>query len=389
MNFNRRVIIIVLDSVGIGEMLDAAKFGDEGADTLGNLSRYFPEGLSLPNLQKCGLGNIAPLRGVPHSESPLCSWGKCAEASPAKDTTIGHWEIAGIISEKALPTYPDGFPEEIIDPFCEKIGSGIFGNYPASGTEIIKELGEDHLRTKNPIVYTSADSVFQIATHEEIYPPEKLYEMCRIARNLLTGEHAVGRVIARPFIGEPGDFTRTANRRDFSVKPPEKTLLDYIVEEGGKTVGIGKIGDIFAHRGITIEVHTHSNKEGIEETIKAIKEQKDASLIFINLVDFDMKYGHRNNPEGYRDALEEFDATLPDHLDAVTKNDLLIITADHGCDPTFTKSTDHTREYVPLLVHQKGIEGIELGTRKTFADMAKTAGDFLDLNRIKEGESFL
>jgi phosphopentomutase len=324
-----RVILVVLDSVGIGEMPDAEKFGDQGADTLGNLSRYFPEGLSLPDFQKLGLGNIAPLKGVPPSENPLASYGKCAEASPAKDTTLGHWEITGVTAKNAFPTYPDGFPPEIIDPFCERTGKGILGNYPSSGTEILKILGEEHLDTGKPIVYTSADSVFQIAAHEDLYPPEKLYELCLIARELLTGKHSVGRVIARPFTGKPGNLSRTVNRRDFSVIPPKNTLLDHIKNSGGEVVGIGKIGDIFAHRGITHEIHTHSNAEGISETLKAISEYPDASLIFTNLVDFDMLYGHRNNPEGYRDALVEFDKVIPLYLKAVEENALLILTADH------------------------------------------------------------
>ncbi len=386
----RRAIIIVLDSVGIGAMPDADAFGDVGADTLGNLSRHFPDGLPLPNLAKLGLGNIAPLRGVSPAEKPLASFGKCAEASPAKDTTLGHWEIAGIIAKRPFPTYPDGFPDEVIKPFCEKIGISILGNYPASGTEIIKELGTEHLQTKKPIVYTSADSVFQVAAHEDIYPPERLYEICRIAREILTGRHNVGRVIARPFIGEPGNFTRTANRCDFSLPPPEDTLLDYIIKSGRQVIAIGKIGDIFAHRGITEEIHTHSNREGISVTLEAMRNRRDAAFVFTNLVDFDMLYGHRNNPKGYRDALMEFDASVPDFLGAVGEDDLLIITADHGCDPTFTATTDHSREYVPLLVIHKGrAPGGNLGIRKTFSDIAKTIDEFLGLGCVKNGESFL
>ncbi|HPB30186.1 MAG TPA: phosphopentomutase [Candidatus Sumerlaeota bacterium] len=386
----RRVVMIVLDSVGIGAMPDADQFGDEGSDTLGNLSRSLPLGLNLPWFQRLGLGNIAPISGILPHPAPLASFGKCAEASPAKDTTTGHWELAGLISQSPLPTYPQGFPDEVISAFTKEIGIGILGNRPASGTEIIAELGEIHMRTGRLIIYTSADSVFQIAAHEDLYPPDKLYEMCLIARRILTGTHAVGRVIARPFTGEPGAFVRTFNRRDFSLSPPGKTLPDHIVEAGGTVVGIGKIGDIFNHRGITSEIHTHSNSEGITATILVLRERAHASLIFANLVDFDMLYGHRNNPAGYYQSLREFDVKIPEILDSMQEDDLLILTADHGCDPTFLKSTDHTREYVPLLVVRKGRgPGLNLGIRDTFADIARSADEFLGLGRVTEGISFI
>lgn len=390
----KRSILIILDSVGIGELPDADLFGDKGMNTLGNLSRFFSDGLPLPNLERLGLGNIAELNGLPPQNKPAACFGKCAERSPAKDTTIGHWEIAGIISKKPFPTYPNGFPDEIIKEFTSTIGIGILGNYPASGTEIIKELGDEHVKTKKPIVYTSGDSVFQIACHEEIYKIEKLYEFCRIAREMLRGEHAVGRVIARPFIGSSGNYKRTANRRDFSVSPPQKTLLDILSEKSIKTTAIGKIGDIFNHIGIDKEIHSHSNTEGIDLTIDAIKNEKAPRLIFTNLVDFDMLFGHRNDAEGYRKALIEFDNRLPDILSSLLEDDLLIITADHGCDPTLTYSTDHSREYIPLLVFSKNMKyGQNLGTRETFADIAKTiydylAGDAAAENRIA-GISFL
>lgn len=392
---NKRVILIVIDSVGIGEMPDAALFGDEGMDTLGNLSKYFDEGLCLPNLEKLGLGNIASLKGVRPQKTPDANFGKCAESSPAKDTTIGHWEIAGVISKNPLPTYPKGFPAEIINTFSQAIGIGVIGNYPASGTEIIKALGDEHVRTKKPIVYTSADSVFQIACHEEIYPPEKLYEICKIARKILCNEHAVGRVIARPFIGTSNNYKRTANRRDFSLSPPQKTILDILKDKRYSTIGIGKIGDIFNHQGITEEIHTHSNAEGIKTTIDKIKEQKSPALIFTNLVDFDMLFGHRNDPIGYRNALMEFDNAIPEIISNLNNNDMLIITADHGCDPTQTRSTDHSREYVPLIVLSHSLKsGINLGTRKSFTDIAKTVlnyffGENSNLENLIAGESFL
>jgi phosphopentomutase len=386
---NEHAIIIVLDSVGIGALPDAERFGDAGSDTLGNLARCFPEGLRLPHLEALGLGCIAPIKGIKAVAEPLGNYGKCAEQSPAKDTTLGHWEIAGLISPQPFPIYPNGFPPEIIEPFCKRIGIGILGNVPASGTEIIHQLGDEHVRTRKPIVYTSADSVFQIATHEEVYPVEDLYEMCQIARRLLTGKHRVARVIARPFIGESGSYVRTANRRDFSVSPLDETLLDFLKQAGYEVVGIGKIGDIFNGQGLTSDLHTSSNAEGIAQTIRMIKELREPGLIFTNLVDFDMLYGHRNNPQGYKEALEEFDASLPDILNVLADHDLLILTADHGCDPT-TPSTDHSREYVPLLVYGKAVRsGVNLGTRRSFADIAKTIDQFFSLGKVRNGTSFL
>lgn len=384
----RRFVIIVLDSVGIGEMPDAHLFGDEGSDTLGNLSRAFPDGLNLPNLAALGLGNIAELRGVPPRPDARSGWGKCAEMSMAKDTTLGHWEIAGIISEQPFPTYPNGFPPEVIEEFEKRIGRGVLGNIPASGTEIIQKLGDEHVRTGKPIVYTSADSVFQIAAHEEVIPLEELYRMCQIAREILDGPHRVGRVIARPFVGTSGQYSRTRNRKDFSVPPPSPTILDVLKDHGYETIGIGKIGDIFAHRGLTKEVHTGPNEKGILATILELHQAGDG-LIFTNLVDTDMIYGHRNDVAGYRQCLEEFDSYLPRLLDALGSEDILVITADHGCDPT-TPSTDHSREYVPLLVTSKRMtHGVDLGTRSTFADTAATMAEYLSVPWDGAGKSYL
>lgn len=384
----KRAIIIVLDSVGAGAMPDAAQFGDEGANTLGNLSRAFPEGIHLPNLGKLGLGNILEIRGVPPDPAAAGGWGKCAELSPAKDTTLGHWEIAGVVSRAPFPTYPDGFPREVLDRFEQEIGIETIGNIPASGTEIIQLLGDIHVRSRKPIVYTSADSVFQVACHEDIYPPERLYEMCRIARRILDGPHRVGRVIARPFTGGSGNYQRTRNRRDFAVPPPEPTVLDRLKKAGLETIGIGKIGDIFAHRGLTREIHTKNNEEGILATLVQINEAPDG-LIFTNLVDTDMIYGHRRDPAGYKAALEFFDSYVPRILQALQKDDLLIITADHGCDPTF-KGTDHTREYAPVLVYSRRMSrGIELGILPSFTIHASTVAEFFGLAPLEEAESYL
>lgn len=384
----RRVILIVLDSVGIGELPDAELFGDAGSNTLGNLSRAFPEGLRLPNMEKLGLGNIAPLNGVSPCPTVVAGWGKCAEKSMAKDTTLGHWEIAGVISEQPFPTYPNGFPPEIIEEFERRIGRKTLGNIPASGTEIIQRLGDEHVRTGKPIVYTSADSVFQIAAHENVIPLEELYRMCLIAREILDGPHRVGRVIARPFVGTSGQYERTRNRKDFSVPPPSPTILDRLKENGFVTIGIGKIGDIFAHKGLTKEVHTGANEKGILATILEINEAPDG-LIFTNLVDTDMLYGHRNDTVGYRKSLEEFDSYLPKIIDAMHEEDLLVITADHGCDPT-TPSTDHSREYVPLLVYSRQMRsGVNLGTRETFADTAASIAEFFKIPWSGPGTSYL
>ncbi|MGC8742176.1 MAG: phosphopentomutase [Candidatus Sumerlaeaceae bacterium] len=384
----RRFVIIVLDSVGIGALPDAHLFGDEGSDTLGNLSRAFPDGLRLPNMAKLGLGNIADLRGVPPRPDAIGAWGKCAEKSMAKDTTLGHWEIAGVISEQPFPTYPHGFPPEIIEEFERRTGRKILGNIPASGTEIIQKLGDEHVRTGRPIVYTSADSVFQIAAHEEVIPLEELYRMCEIAREILDGPHRVGRVIARPFVGTSGNYTRTRNRKDFSVPPPRPTILDRLADAGFATIGIGKIGDIFAHRGLTKEVHTGPNEKGIIATIQELHEASDG-LIFTNLVDTDMIYGHRNDTVGYRQSLEEFDSYLPKIMECLRSEDILVITADHGCDPT-TPSTDHSREYVPLLAYSPRMaHGVNLGTRETFADTAATVASYFGISWDGPGSSYL
>lgn len=374
--------------MGAGEMPDAAKFGDQGCNTLGNLSRKVEGGLQLPNLARLGLGNIVSIRGVPPDPRCVGGWGKCAEASAAKDTTLGHWEIAGVISRLAFPTYPDGFPPEVLHAFEREIGVGTLGNIPASGTDIIRKLGDEHVSTRKPIVYTSADSVFQIAAHESVYPPEKLYEMCRIARRLLDGPHRVGRVIARPFTGPKGAYVRTTNRKDFSVPPPGQTLLAAAKEAGLASVGVGKIGDIFCHDGLTSEVHAKGNEQGIIGTLMQINEAPDG-VIFTNLIDTDMLFGHRNDCVGYKRALEHFDSHVPRFLNAMDKLDLLIITADHGCDPTMP-GTDHTREYVPLLVYSRQMQGgVALGERRSFADIAATVVEHLEIPWKGSGSSFL
>ncbi|MQL52069.1 phosphopentomutase [Desulfofundulus thermobenzoicus] len=380
-----RITLIVLDSVGIGALPDAARYGDEGSNTLAHIARYVG-GLRLPHLGALGLGNILAIEGVPPAGKPKAAYGRMAEASAGKDTTTGHWEIAGLLLERPFPVYPHGFPPEIIKPFEERIGRPVLGNKPASGTAIIEELGAEHMRTGRPIVYTSADSVFQIAAHEEVIPLEELYRMCRIARALLTGEHAVGRVIARPFVGQPGSFQRTANRRDFSLPPPAPTVLDLLQEKGLAVLAVGKIEDIFAGRGITEALHTENNMDGVDKTLTFMR-RDDRGLIFTNLVDFDMLYGHRNNPRGYAGALEDFDRRLPEILAALRDDEVLIITADHGCDPT-TGSTDHSREYVPLLVYGRKVKaGWDLGTRRTFSDVAATVAELFGLS-YPRGKSF-
>lgn len=381
-----RIILIVLDSVGIGALPDAAKYGDEGANTLQHIAKGVG-GLKLPNLENLGLGKISPLKGMDDRITAQGVFGKMAEASVGKDTTTGHWEIAGIILKEPFPTYPDGFPEEIIEQFKQEIGRDILGNKPASGTKIIEELGEEHLQTGKPIVYTSADSVFQIAAHEEVIPVTELYEMCKIARKLLTGKHAVGRVIARPFVGKPGSFTRTGRREDFSLTPPEDTMLDKIVN-GEKTVlAVGKIIDIFAGKGISESNHTISNLECIDATLEYMK-LNQSGLIFTNLVEFDMVYGHRRDVEGYYQALKDFDTRLPDIISRLREDDILVITADHGCDPTH-KGTDHTREYVPLLIYGKKVKrDYNLQVRSTFADLAQTITELLGVEGVENGTSF-
>lgn len=378
---------MVLDSAGIGEMPDAAAWGDAGADTLGNIFRS--RAVNIPNLQKLGLGNIRSLNGVPATESPTGSYGKCTLRSNGKDTTTGHWEMAGIVLEKAFPTFPKGFPDRIIDRFVtETKVPGILGNVPASGTEIIKELGEEHVRTGKPIVYTSADSVFQIAAHEEIVPIDRLYEMCEIARRILDGEDKVGRVIARPFRGSnPSDFKRTENRHDYAVPPPSENLLPMLKDAGLDVVCVGKIASIYDSVGVTEDLTAKNNDQTIDQTINALKADS-RGLIFSNLVDFDMLYGHRRDTEGYAVALEHFDARLPEIFDAMNDDDLLVLTADHGNDPTF-RGSDHTREYVPLLVYgRSAMPGSDLGTRGSLADIGATVAENFGL-RLDAGESFL
>lgn len=381
-----RVTILVMDSVGIGALPDAEKFGDLGANTLGNISKVMG-GIKLPNLVQLGLGNIDEIEGVDGIPNPIGSFGRSMEISNGKDTTTGHWEIAGLYIEKPFKTYPNGFPKEIISKFEELTGRKALGNKPASGTEIIEELGQEHMKTGNPIVYTSADSVFQIAAHEEVIPLDELYKMCSIAREILKGEDQVARVIARPFIGELGNFTRTPNRRDYSLDPFEKTVLDFASDAGYDVMAVGKIEDIFNGKGITKEVHTKDNMDGVDKTIEYLK-TNTKGIIFTNLVDFDAKFGHRRNPKGYKEALEEFDLRVPEILNNLKDRDMLIIIADHGNDPTY-KGTDHTREYVPVLVYGKNVKGgVNLGTRETFADVAATIADILDLEKPKIGTSF-
>lgn len=384
----RRAVIIVLDGVGIGAAPDAAAYGDEGSNSLANTAAAVG-GLSLPHLGALGLGNISDIPGVPPAARPAGMYGKMRERSRGKDTTTGHWEISGVILDKPFPTYPNGFPPEVIEAFKARTGRGVLANKPASGTQVIEEYGPEHLRTGDLIVYTSADSVFQIAAHVDVVPEEELYRICRIAREILQGEHAVSRVIARPFTGTPGSFRRTAGRRDFSLPPPQETFLDAACRAGYEVWAVGKIADIFAGRGITHAVHTASNAEGIRETIRLLETFDGSGVIFTNLVEFDMVYGHRNDPEGYARALAEFDRALPEILARLMPGDTLIITGDHGCDPT-TPSTDHSREYVPLLVTGYGATpGADLGVRDTFADVGASVRSLLALPPAAVGTSFL
>jgi len=380
----RRIAVIVLDSVGVGAMPDAAAYGDAGSDTLGNLARRRP--LRLANLARWGLGNLKPLPGIEPAPRPLAAFGRCALASPGKDTTTGHWEMAGIHSDRPFPLYPQGFPREIMEPFEQAIGRGVLGNKPASGTEIIRELGEEHLRTGRPIVYTSADSVFQIAAHEEVIPVPELYRMCEIARTLLTGPHQVGRVIARPFTGSAGRFVRTANRHDYAVPPPPGMLLDRLAECGIPVTGVGKIADVFLGRGVTLSLSTKNNAEGMTRTLEAL-DRTPHGLVWVNLVDFDQLYGHRNDVEGYARALEEFDDWLPCLEACLRPEDLVILTADHGCDPT-TPSTDHSREYTPLLAYGPATRAADLDTRGSLADIGQTVAQNFQ-TKIAKGASFL
>ena len=384
--FNR-IALVVLDSAGIGEMPDAAEWGDAGADTLGNILKT--RLVSLPNLAKMGLGNIRPLSGVPAESSPIGSFGKCTLKSNGKDTTTGHWEMAGIILKKAFPTFPEGFPSRIIDKFvAEASVPGILANVPASGTEIIKDFGEQHMKTGKPIIYTSADSVFQIAAHEEVIPVERLYEICEIARKILDGEDRVGRVIARPFVGTSADnFKRTENRHDYAVPPPADNLLPSLKNAGLDVVCIGKIASIYDSVGVTKDISAKNNDQVIDRTIDELN-QESTGLIFANLVDFDMLYGHRRDPEGYAKALEYFDSRLVEMIDAMKDDDLLILTADHGNDPT-KEGSDHTREYAPLLVFGKSAKGgVNLGTRGSLSDIGQTIAENFGVS-IADGESFL
>ncbi len=384
-NFNR-IALIVLDGAGIGAMPDAPEWGDAGSDTLGHILQS--RAVRLPNLQRYGLGNVRPLQNVPPLAQPDGSYGRCALKSYGKDTTTGHWEMAGIILEQAFPTYPNGFPPAVIDRFvAETDVPGILGNIPASGTEIIKDLGAEHVKTGRPIVYTSADSVFQIAAHEEVIPLDRLYEMCEKARRILDREHRVGRVIARPFLGNPGNFYRTENRHDYAVPPPRENLLAALKDESLDVVCIGKIASIYDSVGVTEDLAAKNNQQSIDQTIHALQ-QNTHGLIFSNLVDFDMLYGHRRDTEGYARALEHFDASLPAIEAAMRADDLMIITADHGNDPTFPGS-DHTREYVPLLVYGKSARrGVNLGTRVSLSDIGQTIAENFGI-RLTAGESFL
>ncbi len=381
----KRIFLIVLDSCGAGAMPDSEKFGDVGVHTLRSCatSPY----LHIPNMLALGLGNIEGLDFLGTCAKPKGAYARLAERSMGKDTTIGHWEIAGVVSPEPLPTYPNGFPEEVLEPFRRATGRGVLANAPWSGTEVINRYGDEHMRTGDLIVYTSADSVFQIAAHEEIVPPEQLYEYCRAARNILQGKHGVGRVIARPFVGGSGHYTRTANRHDFSLEPPKTTLLDAVKAVGLDSLAVGKIYDIFAGRGTTEHVYTKGNADGLEKTT-AYAKRDFHGLCFVNLVDFDMLYGHRRDIDGYAKALTQFDQWLGGFLKELGPEDLLMITADHGCDPAYTATTDHTREFVPLLITGGGVKPVDLGTRDSFADIAATAAQLLRVPLDTPGRSF-
>lgn len=383
---NKRVILIVLDSLGIGELPDAAKYGDEGSNTLKSI--WESCNLHIPNLTNMGIFNIEGNGYANGVANPAASFARMAEFSNGKDTTIGHWEIAGLVSKRPFPTYPNGFPDEVIEAFKKATGRGVLCNLPYSGTEVLEVYGEEHLTTGALIVYTSADSVFQIAANEEIIPVQELYRYCQIARDILREEHAVGRVIARPFVGrKKGEFTRTSNRRDFSLEPQGETICDILAAEGINTVGVGKISDIFAGRGIKKTYKTKNNADGMNCTIQLVR-GGEPGFIFVNLVDFDMKYGHRNDVSGYARALNEVDVQIKELLDSMGKHDILIITADHGCDPA-TPSTDHSREYTPMLIYGSAIkEGVNLGTRASFSDIAATIADIFEVRKPVYGESY-
>ena len=381
----KRIFLFVLDSCGCGEMPDSPSFGDVGVNTL-RACAASPK-LNIPNLRKYGFANIDGLDFLKPVEKPLGAYGKLAEASMGKDTTIGHWEIAGVVSPRPLPTYPNGFPEEVLEPFRAATGRGVLANAPWSGTEVINVYGDEHMRTGDLIVYTSADSVFQIAAHEAVVPLETLYDYCRIARRILQGRHGVGRVIARPFVGTSGHYTRTANRHDFSLEPPKETMLDAIKSAGLSSIAVGKINDIFAGRGTTEHVYNQSNADGMAHAMD-YADKDFTGLCFVNLVDFDMLYGHRRDIDGYANALTEFDTWLPGFLEKLGPEDLVMITADHGCDPSYTATTDHTREYVPLLVIGRAVRPGNLGTRTGFQNIAATVTDLLGVNFDTPGKSF-
>ena len=381
----KRIFLIVLDSFGIGQMPDSESFGDVNVNTLAACQATGK--LHIPNMIAAGLGNIDGVACLPKAEAPAGAVARLTERSMGKDTTIGHWEIAGIVSPDPLPTYPDGFPEEVLAPFRAATGRGVLANAPWSGTAVIQEYGDEHVRTGDLIVYTSADSVFQIAAHEEVVPLETLYEYCHIARQQLQGKHGVGRVIARPFVGTSGAYTRTPNRHDYSLEPPRQTLLDAVKGAGLDSIGVGKIYDIFAGRGTTAHVYNKSNADGMNHTTHFAAKDFHG-LCFVNLVDFDMQFGHRRDAEGYAKALNEFDAWLGTFMESLGEDDLVMITADHGCDPAYRATTDHTREYVPLLMLGKGVKPVNLGTRDSFADIAATVADLLDVKLDTPGESF-
>ena len=381
----KRVFLIVLDSCGIGAMPDAEKFGDVNVNTLAACATS--QKLHIPNMIKAGLGNIDGVSCLPKEAAPTGAYARLTESSMGKDTTIGHWEIAGIVSPDPLPTYPNGFPEEVLKPFMEQTGRGVLANAPWSGTAVIDEYGQQHMQTGDLIVYTSADSVFQIAAHEDIVPPEQLYEYCRIARKILQGKHGVGRVIARPFVGTPGNFKRTANRHDFSLEPPAKTLPEAVKDAGLASIGVGKIHDIFAGIGLTDYVYNKSNADGMAHTDHYAR-QDFTGLCFVNLVDFDMQFGHRRDIDGYANALTEFDGWLGQFMEKLGDEDVVMITADHGCDPAYTATTDHTREYVPLLVLGKQVKPVNVGTRASFADIAATVAELLNISLPTPGKSF-
>ncbi len=385
----KRIILVIIDACGVGELPDAEQYGDSGAATLPNIAGAMG-GLNMPACQKLGLGNIAPIAGVAPTDQPLGCYGRMAEKSPGKDSTTGHWELGGVILSKPLPLFPDGFPVELVAEFEKKAGVKVIGNVPASGTAIIEELGARHLETGELILYTSADSVFQLAAHEEVVPLERLYEVCSIARQLLNGEYAVARVIARPFIGKPGEFKRTSGRKDFSLVPPGETVLGRMLAHGLSSLAVGKIFDLFARQGFTARAEAKSNADVMSEVTRAVRQDAQHQLIFANCVDFDMLWGHRNDVAGFARGLEQFDTDLEELIASLREDDLLLVTADHGCDPTIKSSTDHTREYVPILTY--GINynaGINLGTRDTFADVAATIAECFGLPARFHGKSFL